>query len=291
MPAVRIVVDSTADIPPDVRAMHDIHVVPVLLHRNGETLRDDIDISRDEYYRWLAEHDTLPTTSAPPVGMFEQVFRELTRDGGAVLSLSVAAGLSATYGAAVQAARLVPEARIVCVDSHSIAMPIAYLALAAARCLAQGATLDEAVALVETLRDRTVAYVSLQTLRYLERGGRISRTRALLGTLLDVKPVLEVRDSQVLPVERVRTWRRVPPRLLELAQARGAYQELSVVYTTGRDEAETLADACAAAGLLERDRIRTVQIGAVLGTHMGPGALGITGLLAGGSDPTPSRRE
>ena len=279
MPSVHIVVDSTADIPADARAAYHIHVVPVLLHRQGETLRDDIDISRDEYYRWIAEHDELPTTSAPSVGMFEEVFRELTRDGGAVLSISVAAGLSATYNAAVQAARLVEGARIICVDSHSIAMPIAYLALAAAHRLAQGATLEEAVALVETLREQTVAYVALQTLRYLERGGRISRTRALLGTLLDVKPILEVRDSQVLPVERVRTWRRVPARLLELVQARGAYQELSVVYTTNRVEAESLADACAAAGLLARDRIRTVQIGAVLGTHMGPGALGITGLL------------
>lgn len=278
-PAVTIVVDSTADIPTDLRAELGIHVVPVLLHRGGETLRDDIDITRDEYYRWLAEHETLPTTSAPSVGMFEEAFRELTRDGGAVLSISVAADLSATYNAAVQAARMLPAARIVCVDSHSIAMPIAYLAFAAARRLAQGASLDDAVALVEQLRSRTVAYVSLQTLRYLERGGRISKTRALLGTLLDVKPILEVRDSQVLPVERVRTWRRVPPRLLELAQTRGAYQELSVVYTTDRAEAAALADACAAAGLLERDRIRTVQIGAVLGTHMGPGALGITGLL------------
>lgn len=279
MPAVHIVVDSTADIPADARAAYHIHVVPVLLHRQGKTLRDDIDISRDAYYRWIAEHDELPTTSAPSVGMFEEVFRELTRNGDAVLSISVAAGLSATYNAAVQAARLVEGARIVCVDSHSIAMPIAYLALAAARRLAQGATLEEAVALVETLREQTVAYVALQTLRYLERGGRISRTRALLGTLLDVKPILEVRDSQVLPVERVRTWRRVPARLLELAQVRGAYQELSVVYTTNRTEAESLADACAAAGLLPRDRVRTVQIGAVLGTHMGPGALGITGLL------------
>lgn len=278
-PPVKIVVDSTADIPPDLRAQYGIRVVPVLLHRGGETLRDDIDIGRNEYYRTLSDYETLPTTSAPSVGMFEEVFRELTQDGGAVLSISVAADLSATYNAAVQAARLLPDARIACVDSHSIAVPMTYLALAAARRIADGASLDEAVALVETLRTRTVAYVALQTLRYLERGGRISRTRALLGTLLDVKPVLEVRDSQVLPVERIRTWRKVPPRLLELAQARGAYQELSVVYTTDELEASALADACADAGLLAREQIRLVQIGAVLGTHMGPGALGITGLL------------
>ena len=92
MPSVHIVVDSTADIPADARAAYYIHVVPVLLHRQGETLRDDIDISRDEYYRWIAEHDELPTTSAPSVGMFEEVFRELTRDGGAELTISVAAG-------------------------------------------------------------------------------------------------------------------------------------------------------------------------------------------------------
>jgi fatty acid-binding protein DegV len=111
------------------------------------------------------------------------------------------------------------------------------------------------------------------------RGGRISRTLVSLGALLHVKLVLEVRDSQVLPVERMRTWQRVPTQSLELMQARGAYQKSSIVHTINRAEVELLADACAAAGLLAHDRIRTVQIGAVPGTHMGPGAPGITGLL------------
>jgi fatty acid kinase fatty acid binding subunit len=121
--------------------------------------------------------------------------------------------------------------------------------------------------------------VALDTLRYLEKGGRIGRVRALLGTMLSVKPILEVRDAQVNPVEQIRTWRRVPPRLVELMQARGAYDKLSVQYTTGRESAEQLADLCAAAGLMLRERIRVAQAGAVLGTHVGPGALAITGML------------
>jgi DegV family protein with EDD domain len=121
--------------------------------------------------------------------------------------------------------------------------------------------------------------VGLDTLRYLEKGGRIGRMRALLGTMLSVKPIIEVRDAQVHPVEQVRTWRRVPPRMMELAQARGPFAELCVLYTTGRESAEQLADLCASAGLLERDRIRVAQASVVLGIHVGPGALGLAGML------------
>jgi DegV family protein with EDD domain len=165
------------------------------------------------------------------------------------------------------------------VDSQTVAMPLTYLALAAAKAAREGRTLGELVALVEPLRPRMVLIVALDTLHYLEKGGRIGRVRALLGTMLNVKPILEVRDAQVHPVEQVRTWRRVPPRMVELAQARGAYAELSIQYTTDRAGAHQLADLCSAARLMDRERIRVVQAGAVLGTHVGPGALAIAGML------------
>ncbi|HMP41950.1 MAG TPA: DegV family protein [Roseiflexaceae bacterium] len=280
MPGLHIVVDSTADVPPDLRSINRISVVPVLLHRGNQTLRDDIDISRDAFYAWLMSGDRHPQTAAPTVAMFEEVFGELAADGSPILSISVAATLSATYTAACQAAQRLPGAQIVCIDSGSIAMPLSYLALAAADAARAGATLTEVVALVEQLRQQLTAYVALDTLRYLERGGRISRIQALVGGMLDLKPILEVRDGTIRAVERLRSRRRVAERLIEHARARGRYAELSVMYTTDRAAAAELADQCAAAGLMVRERIRSVQIGAVLGAHMGPGALAVTGMLA-----------
>jgi DegV family protein with EDD domain len=276
---IKIVVDSTADLPADLRTEYGIGVVPVLSQFGRETLRDDIDITRDEFYARLVQSEEPPKTAAPSVGMFEELFRALAADGSEILSISLAGALSGTFAAAQQAARLVEGARITCVDSNTVAMPLTYLAVAAAKAALQGRTLDELVALVEALRPRMRLLVALDTLRYLEKGGRIGRVRALLGTMLNVKPILEVRDAQVQPVEQVRTWKRVPPRMIELMQMRGDFEELSVQYTTDRAGAEQLADLCAAANLMARQRIRVVQAGAVLGTHVGPGAIALAGML------------
>ena len=276
---IKIVVDSTADLPADLRAEYDIAVLPVLAQFGRETLRDDIDITRDEFYARLVASEEPPKTAAPSVGMFEELFRALAADGSEILSISLAGGLSGTFAAAQQAARLVEGARIACVDSQTVAMPLTYLAVAAAKAAQQGRTLDDLIALVESMRPRMRLLVALETLRYLEKGGRIGRVRALLGTMLSVKPILEVRDAQVQPVEQVRTWKRVPPRMVELMQMRGNFEELSVQYTTDRASAEQLADLCAAADLMTRERIRVVQAGAVLGTHVGPGAIALMGML------------
>lgn len=278
---IKIVVDSTADIPPDIRATYNIFVVPLLVQFGGETLRDDIDISRDQFYARLVASAEVPKTAAPSVGTYEALYRELTADGSEVLSISIASSLSATFGASVQGARLVDSARIACVDSQSVAMPLTYMAMAAARAAQQGRSLSELVALVEAMRPRTIIYVALDSLYHLEKGGRIGRTRAFLGTMLNVKPILVVRHAEVQPVEQVRTWKRVLLRMVELARTHGVFEDLSVLYTTTPQGAEQLADMCAESGLMRRDRIRVVQAGATLGTHVGPGALGITGLLQG----------
>ncbi|MDZ4718237.1 MAG: DegV family protein [Roseiflexaceae bacterium] len=281
---IKVVVDSTADLPIDLREQYGIQVVPVLMMRGRETLRDEIDISRDEFYDWLATTDTLPSTAAPSVGMFAEQFRTLVTENGSknVISISLAGKLSGTYNAARQAADMVeaelPGSRIICVDSHNIGMTLTFLAVAAAKAAQEGQSLATIVTMLEGMRQRLRLQVGLDTLRYLEMGGRISRLRALVGTALNVKPILEVRDGEVRPVEQVRTWKRVPGRLVELARARGAYAELSVQYTSSRSEAEQLADMCAEVGLMERERIRVVQIGAVLGTHVGPNALTITAM-------------
>jgi DegV family protein with EDD domain len=278
---IKIVVDSTADIPAALRDKYDITVVPVLAQFGNQTFRDDVDITRDEFYARLIDSPEPPKTAAPSVGMFEEAFRRVAADGSEILSISVAGALSGTYNAALQAAQMLEGARIACVDSRTATMAFGLLALRAADAIRAGASLDEAVVLAEQLRSRAVLYVALDTLRYLEKGGRIGRMRALLGTMLSVKPILEVRNAEIVPVEQVRTSRRVPPRLAELAQARGAFEDLAVLYTTTRDAAEQMASLCAAAGLMPREQIHVVQASGVLGVHTGPGALGLAGILKG----------
>ena len=276
---IKLVVDSTADLPHALYREYDITVVPVLAQFGAETLRDDIDFTRDEFYTRLVASPEPPKTAAPSVGMFETAFRSLADAGHHILSLSLAGGLSGTYNAARQAAALVEGATITCVDSYTVTMPLGFLTLKAAQAIRDGATLDQAAALVERLRMNSMLFVAFETLRYLEKGGRIGRMRALVGSMLSVKPIMEVRLSEVLPLEQVRTWKRVPPRMIELAQARGSFDQLGVLYTTTRGSAEQLADLCAAAGLMPREQIYVQQAGGVLGTHAGPGALGLAGLL------------
>ncbi|MBC8159695.1 MAG: DegV family protein [Roseiflexaceae bacterium] len=275
---IHIVVDSTVDLDPAVVQAAGIRVVPIIIHFGQETMLDTA-ISRDAFYRRLVEASEIPRTAAPGVGMFEQVFRELVAQGDQVLSISVAAQLSSTFAAAQQGARLVENGDIRCVESGTTIACYGEIALAAARSAHAGASMDELLALVETLKLKAVTFVGLDTLRYLEKGGRIGRMQAFLGTMLAVKPIMEVRAGEIHPVERVRTTQRVPGRLVELAKDRGAYQVLRVIYTTDRAAAGVLADQLAQAGLMPRDQIDLVQAGPALGTHVGPGALGVAGLL------------
>lgn len=276
---IKIVLDSTADTPDDLRDTYGFTIVPLMVQFGAEAFRDGVEISHDEFYRRLVEDTQFPRTAAPSVGAFEQVFRTLSADGSDIISISLAGSLSATLSAAQQAARLVEGARIVCIDSRTAAMPITYMAIAAAEAAREGRSFEDVVALVESLRSRAVVFVGLDTLRYLEKGGRIGRMRAFLGTMLSVKLMLEFRDGEILPVEQVRTWKRVPPRMVELMRARGALEDISVLYTTDRDGAERMADLCAESGLLPRERIRVGQTGAVIGAHVGPGAVGLTGMV------------
>lgn len=276
---IKIVVDSTADLPAELLERHSIGVVPVLVQIGQETLRDTIDISRDAFYQRLVESRELPRTAAPPIGAFAQVFQELLDAGHEVISVSVAGGLSSTYSAAQQAAQLLDNERITCFDSASATLGMGFQALAAAEAAQAGASRDDILELLGRLREQAVLYIGLETLHYLEKGGRIGRVQALLGTMLSVKPILEVRAGEVLPVEQVRTWRRVPGRLVELAASRGRYARLAALYTSDPAPAAQLADACAATGLMPRERILVTQATGSLGVHVGPGAIGLAGIL------------
>lgn len=275
---IKVVVDSTADIPDDLSQQFDIRVVPLNVHFGDETLRDGIDITKDEFYQRLVESNVTPKTSAPTIGSFVDVYEQLAKETDTILSLHLASKLSATVTAARQAAPEAPQVHIEIVDTNCIATPITYMAVAAVQAIRAGKKLNEIVDLVHDIARRSFLYIGLDTLKYLERGGRIGRVRAFLGTLLNVKPLIEVRDGEVHPVEQVRTSKRLQERMLELTRAQMPLEELAVLYTADLALAQTMAHRLAEAGLLPRERIRVIQMGGVIGTHIGPGGVGITGV-------------
>ncbi len=278
--AVRIVTDSTADLPLPLAEELNISVVPLSVIFGDEGYREGVDISHDQFYEKLVRSKELPTTSAPSVGDFLAVYEPLLAEAEEIVSIHLSSKLSATYSNACQAAQILAErgARVEVIDSRLVTFGMTYVAAAAARAAKGGASLEEVGQVVERLIPRVHIFVVLDTLEYVRRGGRIGRAGAFLGTVLGVKPILSVRDGEVHPEERLRTRARALDKVLQIASSYTGLQELAVGYSTNPEEAgemrRRLAEAFPAAD------IQTTRVGPVIGAHCGPGVLGIV-LLEG----------
>lgn len=277
-----IIVDSTADISPEEQQHHGIKVIPLRVQFGSESFLDGVEINREEFYKRLAEEKQLPTTAAPSIGSFIQVYEELAQQHDAILSIHMTGKMSSTVDVARQAARQVmdsmPQVRIEVVDSQQITVLMTNMALAAAEAAQQGKGLDEVVPLVCDMAARSFIYVGFESLHHLERGGRIGHVRAFLGTLLRVKPLAALVEGELQPLERVRTTKRLLSRLVGLTREQGELAELAVLYGVRHDMAERLREQVAEAGIIAPERIRLIQVSGVIGTHTGPDSLGIAGL-------------
>jgi len=275
---VKIVTDSTADIPEELAAELEITIVPCNVHFGLETYRDGLELSKEEFYARLKTSPTLPTTSAPAVGLFEATYEKLASETDQILSIHVASALSAIYNSAHLGAEAVSGVEITLIDSGQVSMGLGWLVIAAARAAQEGQPLAQIGALVEHMRPRVRVFAALDTLEYLRKGGRVGKTVAALGTLLNIKPLVEVRDSAVLPLERVRTRRRSIQRLIELVAELGPLEELAVLHTNAPQEAQRLAEEISFLHPLER--ILIAEAGVIIGTHAGPNGLGVACIVA-----------
>jgi DegV family protein with EDD domain len=271
---VRVVTDSACDLPDDLIERDGIEVVPLTIRFGKEELVDRKELSTDEFWRRLAESDVLPETSAPSAGAFEAAFRRLIADGATgIVCINLSSKLSATMQSAQVAAQAVQaECPVVVVDSLMVSMGLGTLCLTAARRAADGDSLESIVANVTDRRNRSKLYGTLDTLEFLKKGGRVGNARALLGSMLAIKPVLEVRDGEVEEAGKVRT-RSKALRLLVDRVKEGPFENLAVLHGNAPDLDELL-------DLLEplapRDEILIGQIGPVIGTHAGPRVIGVT---------------
>ena len=272
---VRIVVDSTSDIPRDRAQALGIEVVPLLVLFGDEEFRDGVDLSGDEFYRKLTSSSVTPTTSTPSVGAFQEAYRKVIREGAdAVLGIDLASKLSATYGNAIQAARAVSAETgvpIEVVDSGTVSGGFGMPAEIVAREAQAGASLAQLKAHAQSMLAHVRLYAALDTLEYLKRGGRIGSARALLGSLLNVKPLIEVREGQVLPVENVRTRSKAQERVGQIAATQGKIEAVSVVRS---NDAVGEQFNRIVRGFWDGP-IYEYVLGPVVGAHAGPGAGGI----------------
>jgi DegV family protein with EDD domain len=270
-----VVVDSTADIPKHLREELNISVVPLTILFGKEAFLDGVELSNDQFYSRLVEGNIHPTTSQPSPGAFVEVYEKLAQDHEGIISIHLSGHLSGTVRSAQQAIEMGPNVPIRVIDSGSVSMGIGFLGIEAARMAQAGKSLDEIATHIESLTPKIRLWAVLDTLKYLERGGRIGRTRAFLGTLLNVKPMIQIR-GEVLPSEQVRTHKKAIARMVDLASAEAPYRQLAVLYSTGEHYAEELANQLAA--IHPRDQIIVSQLTGVIGVHGGPGVVGVTGI-------------
>ncbi len=275
---IRIVTDSACDLPESTAAANHIDVVPLTV-RFGETeYVDRRDLTPTEFWSKVKGSKVLPETAAPSPGAFEECFRAAAAQGATgVVCVTLSSGLSATYQSAqlgAEAAKDAIDVRVI--DGQAVTIAQGLLALSGAKAAAAGKSLDEVAAIMQDNTKRVHLFAALDTLENLKKGGRIGSAAAMFGSLLSVKPLITVTDGVVAEEGKQRTRGRALDRLIELAQQHGAAKaaQLAVVHGDAPDVDGFVDRFCAAIGRT-RDDVIVADVGSVVGTHVGQGAVGV----------------
>jgi DegV family protein with EDD domain len=278
---VAVVTDSTADLPRDLAEELGIRVVPLSVTFGSETFISGVTIDHAGFYERLGAVERLPTTSQPTPAWFEEAYADCVDDGlDAVVSLHVSSALSGTVALA-RARAADAELPVEVVDSRLVGGSLGLAVLAAHRVAEAGGDVDEVVAAALRVRDHVTSLLVVDTLDYLKRGGRLTGAQALMGSMLRVKPLLHLTEGRVEVLERARTWRRALDRVADLVTEIGEAGPVDIVVThaMAAERADEVWDLLE--GRVEISRRLEAQIGPIVGTHVGPGAVGVAALPAG----------
>ena len=277
---VRVVTDSSSDMPRDIAAQYGISVIPQKIIFGTEELRGGVDITGDEFYRRVSTSPTLPTTSQASPGEFKELYESIAGDADGIVSVHVSGALSGTVNSARSGG---DEAEIDCpveiVDSMQAGMGTGLVAIVAARAANDGGDLQAVVSAAEDAASRCETYVLLDTLEYLVKGGRVGKARAMVATLLKIKPMIILREGIVDELGKERSHRKGMARLRRVTEGFAPLDELCVNYTTTPDEARAFADQLQSL-LPEGKEPLIAQIGPAVGTYTGPSAIGVSLLRA-----------
>ncbi len=280
MTKIAVVTDSSAYIPASLLEGLPIFTIPLVVLWDGQTYLDGKDIQPAAFYERLKTSKTLPTTSQPSPKAFIDFYQPLLEQGYEILSIHISTKLSGTIDSANQAKQALNDKRIHVFDSTSASMGMGFQVLAAARLVSQGGTINDCLALLKKARANSGAVFLVKTLEFLHRGGRIGGAAAFLGTVIDLKPILEIRDGRIEALEKVRTMSKAIDRMLDIFESKliklGDPIHISSLYADTPEAAEIL---------LERAKQRfgsntildasLTPVSPAIGTHVGPGTMGL----------------
>ena len=270
--SIRIVTDSTCDLPAKTVDKYQIAVIPLHINQGEKSFRDGVDLSREEFYARLPEYKPSPSTAAPSPEVFRQKYEQLADEGAqSILSIHISESLSATVNSARMAAEQFKRIPVTVLDSTQLSLGLGFIVEKAAQMAELGHKAEDILDSLQELMKRTYVFASLKTLEYLRRSGRMHFALARLGEILQIKPLLHMNQGEPT-AHRARTQSRATERLLEWLKEYAPYERLAIVHAGVQAEAETMRERIKE--FLPEGDIPIVQITPVLGSHLGIGALG-----------------
>ena len=271
---VKIITDSTSDITPEIASALGITVVPLYVHFGTEAYRDGVDITTDDFYQKLTQNKALPITGAPAPGLFADIYDILAEETDEILAIVVSSKYSATHEASVEGKELrKSKARLEIIDSESAMMGLGLVTISAAKAAQAGASLDEVIDIAHDSMRRVDMRMAFDTLEYLKRGGRIGTAQAFLGSMLNMNPILTIKDGYTEAVTRRRSRAKAMDYLCDFAMSFPSIEEMSIEDATTPDDAETLAERLSTK--FPRENIYRTKVSPVVGTHVGPHVLAV----------------
>ncbi|WP_102344858.1 DegV family protein [Bacillus sp. Marseille-P3661] len=272
-----IVTDSTAYIPENIREQYNIKMCPLNVIFGLESYQEETELTADDFYEKVKTVSELPKTSQPAIGLFVKTFEQLVADGyDAVISIHLSSGISGTYQAAISAGDMVKNITVFPFDSEVSAMPLGFYVLEAAEMAVQGKGTEEILERLNEMKQSMRAYFLVDDLAHLQRGGRLNGAQALIGSLLQVKPILHFEDKKIVPFEKIRTHKKAIKRLLELFvedAKTGVPIKASLIHANRLEIVKELKAQIQSE--YPNVEIDISYFGAVTGTHLGEGALGL----------------
>ncbi|MBY8911571.1 DegV family protein [Bacillus sp. YC2] len=274
---IAVVTDSTAYIPKEIREQNHIHMIPLQVVFGEKTYREETELDWRSFYKEVKNHDELPTTSQPSLGELIALYEELGKTYDAVISIHLSSGISGTYNTAASANAMVDHIEVYPFDSEISCLAQGFYALKAAQLIKDGADSPEAIIReLEEMKKTVRAYFMVDDLAHLQRGGRLSSAQAFIGGLLKVKPILHFDNKVIVPFEKIRTRKKAISRIFELLDedaSKGIPMQAAVIHANREEEAGDIIKELS--GKYPHVEFYNSYFGAVIGTHLGEGAIGI----------------
>lgn len=275
MRKVAIITDSTSYIPKQLREELNIYKIPLNVVFGEETYKEEIDITTEQFYEEMKTRDDLPKTSQPAIGLFEEMYTNISKDYEEIIVITLSSGISGTFQTAVSAASMVENVKVQVFDSETSCMVQGFYVLKAADMANNGCGSNEILDVLNEMKKTTRAYFMVDDLSHLHRGGRLNGAQLIVGSLLKIKPVLHFENKTIVPYEKVRTEKKALNLIFNLLDeaAKDGPLNITVIHANRQEKGELLV-----ANLKENypnSKVSLSYFGPVIGTHLGEGSIGI----------------